>query len=91
MAHIVGLLLGAIVVIYIISKIIEWIFLKKIIKNQALITLASTSLVFIAIAFLWFSAQGNPYAQSFVFLFTYFFAALFLAAIRYRRAKKNDS
>ncbi|WP_337984176.1 hypothetical protein [Aeromonas caviae] len=87
MAYFIGSVLGAMFGIYLISKLLEVVFLKRVLKNRISVILTSTTVSFFLVFVLWYSAIGKPYAQEGISLALYLLASLLLVAVRCRRAK----
>jgi fructose-specific phosphotransferase system IIC component len=89
MANFIGAMLGAMLAIYVISRLIEWLLLKRIIASRSMMMVASTAASFLIVCGLWYSALGKPYAQDADFLLIYLLAAVLLTLIRYSRSKSS--
>lgn len=87
MAEFVGTVAGAMLLIYLISKAIEWAVLKRIGTSESSMVLTSTGVTFLLFVAMWVSAMGTPTAQRPIFLISYFLGAVFLAVIRLRKIK----
>ena len=90
MANFVGALLGAMLVIYLASRLIEWIAIKRMIASHRLAILTSTSIALCFVFILWFAALGKPYAQGQNFIFAYILGAILLIPIRISRLKDSS-
>jgi len=90
MAYFIGSILGAMTGIYLLSKLLEWVLLKRVIKSRVSVVLTSTAGSLFLVCSLWYSALGKPYAQGNYFLLSYLLASLLLVAIRYRRLKSLE-
>lgn len=91
MASFVGALLGAILVIYLTSKLIEWLVIKRTVASHRLAIFTSTSAVLCFVFILWLAALGKPYAQGANFLFAYVLGAILLVPLRISRLKNSKS
>ena len=89
MANFIGAILGAMLAIYLISKLIEWVLVKRIVQSRSAMILISTSAALLLVFILWYSALGKPYAQGVNFLLAYLLGSLFLAALRCSRSKST--
>lgn len=77
--NIVGSVLTGVLVIYLISKLIEWALLKRIVKNRAVMVVLSTVASFILIFALWYSGKDKPYAVHPDLLSNFLLASILLA------------
>ena len=89
MASLLGAILGAIIAIYLLSKLLEWVLLRWIIKSRVALAVTSTGAIFLGVSTLWFLNLGKPSAQSPSFLIAYLIAFVILIAIRCSAAKKK--
>lgn len=90
MANFIGALLGAVAVIYLLSRLVEWVLIKRIVKDPTAVVLISTSSIFVLLLALWLSAQGKPYAQGISSPVAYFLASVLLAFFRARKATSTE-
>lgn len=58
----IGSVLAGVLVIYIISKLAEWAFLKRVVKSHPVMVGLSTVVSFLVIFALWHSGKDKPYA-----------------------------
>jgi hypothetical protein len=84
-----GSIIGAMLIIYLICKAIEWVVLKRIGTSQSSMVLTSTSITFLLLAALWVSGLGTPTAKGPSFLLAIFFGAVILAIIRLKKIKPS--
>jgi fructose-specific phosphotransferase system IIC component len=89
MANFIGAMLGAILAIYVMSRLIEWLLLKRIIASRGMMILVSTATSFFIVCGLWYSALGKPYAQDTGFLLIYLLASVLLTLIRYSKSRSS--
>lgn len=59
---IAGSVLAGMLVIYLLSKVIEWVLLKRVLKNHNVMVALSAAASFIFIFLLWYAAKDKPYA-----------------------------
>lgn len=90
MAEFIGALLGAVAVIYLLSRLFEWILIKRIVINQTAVVLISTSSMFVLLLALWLSALGKPYEKGISAPLAYLLASALLAFFRTRKAKSSE-
>lgn len=86
-AEFIGSIIGAMLIIYMISKVIEWVILKRIGTSKSSMILTSTSVTFLLIASLWLSALGTPTAKGPLFMMHVLLGAIILSVIRLKKAK----
>lgn len=85
-ATLFGYIIGGLVALYLISKIFEWLFLKRFLKNQNHIITAGSFTGFLVVVILWSTSPTLVVGFS---LIPYFIAAILLPIIRIQWRKRK--
>lgn len=91
-----GAVAGGLIVLYLISKIMEWAVWKRIFESYRLMVWVSSMAAFAVIFVLWFSQRDKVYAFNPAMFIDYAIAGITLPIIRTiwrnrRKAKANRS
>lgn len=86
-----GAIIGCIIGFYLLSKLIEWLFLNRILKNYSAIVWISSVLIFDIIAGLWFINRHEASAFHASYFVYYAVAAIALPILRNIRHKRKVS
>lgn len=75
----IGSVLAGVLVIYLMSRLIEWALLNRILRNQTIVVISSTTVSLLLIVALWFSGVDKPYAVHPNLLLSFLLASVILA------------
>lgn len=92
MSAVIGSVIGGMLVIYLLSKLLEWVLLKRIMRSYCSMIYLSSAVVFSTICIAWYIKRNEVYAFQPALLVAYFMAALILPYIRrffYKRKAKK--
>lgn len=80
--YVIGQILSGIIVIQIIAKSLEWLLLKRFLKNKNIMAALSIAISFFIILIAWHTSQGKPYAINIGLVVNFFFSSISVFAIR---------
>jgi hypothetical protein len=89
----VGAVIGGMVAFYLIGKLLEWTFIKRVVRSYSAMVWLSSIVTLAAIALLWYARRDEAYAFHPAMFIDYTIAAILLPIIRivWRRRKKPNS